>query len=398
MATDAQQAVARLDEVGAWRGARDVNVLRASVGVAVGLLVLITGTLDPVWRDRALYGAVGMATSALVMLIYLRNTRPLVWLAWVLPLIDVAAVMSLALATGGAHSPATLLFFVVIAINGLALRDGPLLASVAYVSIASVAMDRLGEPLDQLGRGLTLVAYWLTALTTARIIRATRALTVESLQHQAARNTILRTFGQHVSPQVVDALLAQGESVQSTVRHVSVLFLDIRGFTTLSETRPPEQVVALLNELFGFMIEEINRHHGIINKFLGDGFMAVFGAPISSGEDARNSVAAARAILMRLDEGIKAGRLPALRVGIGIHAGPAVTGSVGSEDRKEYTLIGDVVNVAARVEGMTKDFGCSLLVTDVVWAAQPAGARSVRVHDGVTLRGRQEVMALVELG
>lgn len=398
MTNDARQAVARLDEVGAWRGARDVNILRETVGIALGALVLITGELDPVWRDRALYGAGGMAASALMMLIYLRNARPLVWLAWILPLIDVAAVMSLALATGGAHSPATLLFFVIIAVNGLALRDGPLLATVVYVSIASVTMDRLGAPLDDLGRGLTLVAYWLTALTTARIIRSTRGLTVESLEHQASRNSILRTFGQHVSPQVVDALLAQGESVQSSVRHVSVLFLDIRGFTTLSETRPPEQVVALLNDLFGFMIEEINRHEGIINKFLGDGFMAVFGAPISSGEDARNSVAAARAILARLDAGIQAGRLPPLRIGIGIHAGPAVTGSVGSEDRKEYTLIGDVVNVASRVEGMTKELGCALLVTDVVWAAQPAGARAQRVHEGVVLRGRQEAMALVELG
>ncbi|MCB9777627.1 MAG: adenylate/guanylate cyclase domain-containing protein [Alphaproteobacteria bacterium] len=224
-----------------------------------------------------------------------------------------------------------------------------------------------------------------------------RELTVAALENLEARNEVLRTFGQHVSPQVVDALLAQGDANRTMTRNVSVMFLDIRGFTTLSEAKHPEQVVALLNDLFGFMIEAVNTHDGFINKFLGDGFMAVFGAPVSTGEDARNAVRAATDILEVLERRIADGSLPALRVGIGIHHGEAVTGSVGSQERKEYTLIGDVVNVASRVEGLNKQYDSQLLVTEAVWLALDSTLHSADVHEDVPLRGRQDTVTIYQL-
>ncbi len=145
-----------------------------------------------------------------------------------------------------------------------------------------------------------------------------------------------------------------------------MMFLDIRNFTKFAESRQPEEVVNYLNTLFDFMIEIINQNNGIINKFLGDGFMAVFGAPVSDGQDCRNAVNAAMAIIKRLDEEVKAGTIPHTTAGIGIHAGPAVTGNVGSSQRKEYTIIGDVVNMASRIEQLNKQYGSQVLISDEV--------------------------------
>lgn len=385
----------------ASRGAAHLHALRAVFGVSLSALILANpgvGGDALAWRERGLWLSLAMATSALVMLIYLRRARPPAWLHWLFPPIDAGAVLLLALGVGqGAIATASFLFLVV-ASNGLLLRQGPLLFSCLCASFAWLALATLSRPpMPRLDLGFFLISTWLLALLTAGVIRAGQRLMAEALAQQEARNQVLRTFGQHVSPQVVDALLAQGEATRSAVRHVSVMFLDIRGFTTFSEARPPEEVVALLNDLFAFMIEEVNRHEGIINKFLGDGFMAVFGAPISSGADARNSVAAARAILAQLERRIADGRLPPVRLGIGIHTGPAVTGSVGSEDRKEYTLIGDVVNVASRVEGLSKELGAQLLVTEPVWVQLQGEVEALERHEGVAIRGRSEGQTLYRL-
>ena len=167
----------------------------------------------------------------------------------------------------------------------------------------------------------------------------------------------MNLFGQHVSPAVVNQLLAQPKEPASELRQVCVLVLDIRNFTTFSEGRVADEVVAYLNTLWTFMVRTVNEHHGIVNKFLGDGFLAVFGAPLSAGNDCANALAAAREILREIDELTEAGRLPPTRIGIALHAGEAIVGNVGSAERKEYTVIGDVVNVAFRIEALNKEFG-----------------------------------------
>jgi adenylate cyclase len=147
------------------------------------------------------------------------------------------------------------------------------------------------------------------------------------------------------------------------------MFLDIRNFTSFSEHRAPSEVVSYLNTLLGEMITVVNANHGMINKFLGDGFMACFGAPLSGGKDARNAVKAAVEIVELVETLNRKGAIPPTRIGIGLHAGPAVTGSVGSDERKEYTIIGDTVNLASRVEQLNKQYGSVLIVTDSVWEA-----------------------------
>ena len=213
---------------------------------------------------------------------------------------------------------------------------------------------------------------------------------LDSFRLAEERNNVVSTFGQHVSPVVVDKLLERGTGVRSEKRNVCVMFLDIRNFTGFAEHRHPEDVVEYLESLFGFMIEIVSRHHGIVNKFLGDGFMAVFGAPLSDGRDCANAVAAAREILSRVEEEVAGGSVLPTRVGIGLHAGEAVTGSIGSPLRKEYTVIGDVVNLASRIEQLNKRFDSQLLISEVVWrAAHDEGLADAQPMGHVPVKGRE---------
>ncbi len=203
----------------------------------------------------------------------------------------------------------------------------------------------------------------LTGLVTFQLKRQI----LRSITHLEEKNRIANIFGQHVSPKVVDKLLEQKTELSSETKNVCVMFLDIRNFTTFSENRSPEEVVTFLNTLFDFMIEIINKHNGIINKFLGDGFMAIFGAPFSDGEDVNNAMNASKEIIQTLDEKISKNELPQTRIGIGLHSGKAVTGNIGSLLRKEYTVIGDVVNLASRIESLNKQFHSQLLISESVF-------------------------------
>jgi adenylate cyclase len=215
------------------------------------------------------------------------------------------------------------------------------------------------------------IIFFACGLVAAYVAISLRAQFEKSVQAVAARNRVTNLFGQHVSPAVVDRLLATRTDPPSEMRTVCVLFLDIRGFTAMTRRRSAEETVALLNAFFAVMIEVVDRNNGIINKFLGDGFMALFGAPLDDPAAARNALAAARAMIDTVGRWNDTHPGWALKVGIGVHLGEAVTGTVGSPQRKEYTVIGDTVNLAARLEQLTKEVGAQLLVSQSVRDATP---------------------------
>ena len=132
------------------------------------------------------------------------------------------------------------------------------------------------------------------------------------------------------------------------------MFVDIRSFTTAARTRTPAEVVERLDDVFEILVDIVDRHNGIVNKFLGDGLLAIFGAPIDDPLEAANAVAAAREMLMSVETS-NVGHSWPIRLGIGIHIGQAVAGTVGSQRRKEYTVIGDTVNLASRLESLNKE-------------------------------------------
>ena len=245
-----------------------------------------------------------------------------------------------------------------------------------------------------LSKAITLL---LLGVVTGLVALQIKKRILEAGEIAVERNNIVSMFGKHLSPVVVDQLLAQGAELPSEKKNVCVMFLDIRNFTSFAEKRSPEEVVNYLETLFEFMIEIVNRHHGIINKFLGDGFMAVFGAPLSDGGDCLNGVAAAQEILSRVKEEVAKGRVLPTTVGIGLHAGEAVTGSIGSSLRREYTVIGDVVNLASRIEQLNKRFGSQLLISEMVWQTLADGLTGAIPMGHVQVKGRETPIQIYQV-
>jgi adenylate cyclase len=252
----------------------------------------------------------------------------------------------------------------------------------------------LTAPIQHWTRVLMLIASGLLAGIVSMQIRKQFMLALHSVEEQ---NRVVNMFGQHVSPAVVEKLLSQDVELGGEVRHVCVMFLDIEGFTTFSESRRPEEVVVYLNTLFSKMIDSVNGHHGIVNKFLGDGFMAVFGAPITDASDCQNAVAASLEMLDQVAAMSASGEIAPTRVRIGLHAGEAVTGNVGSSARKEYTIIGDVVNLASRLEQLNKQFGSRLMVSETVMQRLDGIGDRAQPHGAIQVKGRERPVEVYEL-
>ena len=307
----------------------------------------------------------------------------------------------------GLYTPAPMVYgmFIVLSILRLDFRlcvFTGLVAGLEYIALAMwVIAGSAGEQVEpilvgvphNLFKGIILIGTGVVAgLVTVQI----RKRILSSFESVEERNRISRTFGEYVSPAVVETLLDLKPDLRSENKNVCVMFLDIRNFTGFAEKRSPEEVVTYLESLFEFMVEIINRNNGIINKFLGDGFMAVFGAPLSDGNDCANAIRSAQEILAKIREEEERGTILPTTVGIGLHSGQAVTGSIGSALRKEYTVIGDVVNLAARIEKLNKRFGSQLLISEMVSKAvgNVAGAIS---KGTVTVRGREEGIEIYQL-
>ncbi|WP_262347533.1 adenylate/guanylate cyclase domain-containing protein [Nocardioides dongxiaopingii] len=197
-------------------------------------------------------------------------------------------------------------------------------------------------------------------------------------------------FGRHVGREVAAAAAAAGANgpaeLGGETRTATVLFVDLVGSTAYAAGHSPAGVVEVLNRFFGVVVDEVDRHHGLVNKFMGDAVLAVFGAPVELDDDAGAALAAARAMARRLAE-----EVPEVGAGIGVATGEVVAGNVGHRSRFEYTVVGDAVNCAARLTDLAKDEpGRVLVARAAVAAARGDEAGHWRDHGAVTLRGRSE--------
>ena len=207
------------------------------------------------------------------------------------------------------------------------------------------------------------------------------------------------TMSRYMSKTVVDQLLESGDvELGGTGRDVSVLFSDIRGFTSISERLGAKETVALLNEYFTDMVDIVFAHNGVLDKYIGDMIMAVFGSVLQSDEDASNAVMVGNRMLTGLHQlnrrrAARGGE--AIRIGVGISTGNVVAGNIGSLKRMEYTVIGDRVNLAERLESANKFYGTSILICDATYLAVKDHA-SVREIDLIRVRGRDMPVAIYE--
>lgn len=245
--------------------------------------------------------------------------------------------------------------------------------------------------------GLMVMSLLIAALGAGLVAHEIRRRTYRVLSEREQRRRVIGMFGQFVAPTLVDEIVQRGADLNAQRRHVCIMFLDIRGFATFAESRDPADVVQYINTIFCFMAEIVERHHGMIHQFQGDGFLAFFGAPISHGNDSRNALDAAQALLRALDEAVSNGSIPPTKAGIGLHAGEVVACTIGSSIHREYALTGDVVNLASRIEGLNKVYGSRLLVSEAVLRDADPSAYSATDLGEVEIRGRSGSVHLYRL-
>lgn len=209
------------------------------------------------------------------------------------------------------------------------------------------------------------------------------------------------TFGKVVDPEVRDYLMKEnfleGGALGGETRRVSVLFCDIRSFTAMSEKLEAAEVVSLLNRYFTALGKCIAAHHGIINKYIGDAIMAIFGAPVQSANSAKDAFEAAldmRKALVEVNKTFASDGFPVLRFGIGIHTGPVFAGTIGAENRMEYTVIGDTVNTASRLESLCKTYNTDLLLSEASADEIASGCSGIKLDfvADAQIRGKEEPM------
>jgi adenylate cyclase len=313
----------------------------------------------------------------------------------------------------------TLIDFAFIFFQGyMDIRTGdgtnPEMAAGASAILISFAMVRVHVALALLPVALAILSFTTLSqldgtLTAESIVFVNCAFVALGLMFAMTNRAMRRMFKElrrrdnltRFLPQpVAERMLSIGpEALAPVQRDVTVLFSDIRGFTSISETLEPRQVLGLLDEYFGRMAQIVKGHDGVVGKFLGDGLLAFWNVPDRDPDHAAKAVRAALDMLRALAELNRdraADGWPTLRIGIGIHTGPVAAGMLGGPDQSEYTVIGDAVNVASRVEGLTKSLGAEVLVSETTWAlcADRFGGRRLAAEE---IRGRKEPVVLFAL-
>jgi adenylate cyclase len=352
----------------------------------------------------------GLTTAALFYLLAERIMRPIV---------------ARALAAGPPARPTSL------GVSARLLTAWTLATGVPVLGIGALALSELVNPgkrssgtaagatlfLVVIGLGVGLLAIVLAARSVADPLAAVRraAARVEAGDYEARvpvddgsevgllgagfnrmaaglgqRERLRDLFGRHVGEEVARAAMESGARLGGEEREIAALFVDLVGSTTLAVRRPPAEVVELLNRFFRAVVETVEAHGGLVNKFQGDAALCVFGAPVDRPMPAADALAAARHLRTRLRS-----ELPGMDVGIGVSAGTAVAGNVGAERRFEYTVIGDPVNEAARLCDLAKQHPERLLASEAaVREAGPQEAARWTVGEPVVLRGRDEATRL----
>ncbi len=306
--------------------------------------------------------------------------------------------------------PMTYLYFHLIIMSGF-MFDGRLsvmcgaAASLGYqlaYLLARPELARLSHPDPALLADFTVapifgfksVMMLFAGLVVGALSVIVRRLVMRVLEEQREKNTISRLFGQFVSAEVKDKIIREKSGLVGERRKVVVLFSDLRAFTTWSEAAQPEEIVGHLNVYFDGMVQCITGRGGVVDKFIGDAIMAVFGGLLELENPAEAALEAACRMREKLAEQNAAWRASGVHVfenGIGLHYGEVLQGVLGSAERKEFTVIGDTVNTASRLEGLTRELGCPVVLTRAFFdALGPASQARCRPLGRVKLKGRQQ--------
>lgn len=297
-------------------------------------------------------------------------------------------------------------FFIVLSTLRLDFRFSiftGIVAAAEYTGLVMYFLNRevdplipplLREPLYYYGKATIMIAAGIVAGLVGKEIRRRSYNLFTAIEE---RNQIVGMFGQQVSQSIVDELVRQKEEFHSKLQRVCVMFLDIRGFTSFAEKHTPGEIVQYQNAFFTSVVDVVDKNNGIINQFLGDGAMITFGAPVSHGNDCQNALNTAIEILERVKMEGENGRIHPTKVGIGVHVGEAVTGNVGSSKRKQYSITGNVVICASRIEQLNKEYDSQLLISKDVFNSLDDKPVYAEPLGPVLIKGREEPIEIYKL-
>lgn len=427
MDTAEDPGLRRLLDEAAVRAEATIAKLRLFTGLVVGATLTLVAVVPAFLGNTSV--PLGQVVTAIVTIIgYLalgvvtiRLTTPArfrPWMSFAFVAVD-ATLLAMGLTSGFVNSGLAAPFapiFPVVWMAPVLLAFGTLrydvrvqafaviatLGAIVVTALIASTHHHASDPWTQTQRMLglppavvRLVMLGLAGLVLVIAVRRSRDLLLRALGEAQARANLTRFLPR----QVVDALAGGGEAGAALRRgrrqDAAVLFIDIRGFTRRAEALPPEAIGPFLAEFRRRAAAHVERRGGLIEKFLGDGILAVFGVPEPGPDDASRALAAARDVIAEIaDWRLGADQAP-IAVGIGAHAGPLFAGTIGDGERVEFTIIGDTVNVASRLQELTKEVGTSLLASEeIVRAAGEGDDPRWRSIAGQNLRGRDAAIDL----
>ncbi|GBF51568.1 adenylate cyclase 1 [Leptospira ryugenii] len=363
------------------------------------LLSLVIGVFleQKDWAVSLPYLSVYMVLSAVILFLAKTGVKRKQLLHWTSVVADIPFIfitMKLSLATapyplfGIGFTSALFLLFLIPATTGNSPWPA-LIGSIEAIILQSVLMYESLLPFP-VWLGSLAIVFVIAFFICIHIARRPIRVASQYAGEKEKRDELARYF----SPSVASKILSTPDVLDKVEkRYVTVLFSDIRGFTSLSESMQSEEIVEFLNEYLTIMVHVIFKNGGTLDKFIGDGIMAYFGAPIDQEDHALRAVRTARDMLRAVEELniVRRARNEAeLQIGIGLNSGEVVLGDIGSDQRKEHTIIGDTVNLASRVESLTKELQKNLLVTESVVSLTSEEFDWKPAESKVNVRGKKE--------